>query len=64
MRDQTQTIHHPAQRNSPPIIEVDRVNLWYGDTHALKDVSFDLHPQEILAFIGPSGHRDAGNPPR
>lgn len=55
MRDQTQTIHHPAQRNSPPIIEVDRVNLWYGDTHALKDVSLDLHPQEILAFIGPSG---------
>lgn len=55
MLDQIETIHHAAHRNSPPIIEVDNVNLWYGDTHALKNVSFDLHPQEILAFIGPSG---------
>ncbi|MEO0914024.1 MAG: phosphate ABC transporter ATP-binding protein, partial [Pseudomonadota bacterium] len=38
-----------------PLIEVDRLNLWYGQTHALKDVSFDIHPGEILAFIGPSG---------
>lgn len=41
--------------NQPPLMELENVNLWYGDTHALKDVSFDLFPNEILAFIGPSG---------
>ncbi|MEM6481970.1 MAG: phosphate ABC transporter ATP-binding protein [Pseudomonadota bacterium] len=34
---------------------LENVSLWYGDTHALKDVSFALYPGEILAFIGPSG---------
>ncbi len=43
-------------RNAPPIMEISDLNLWYGDdTHALKDVSFDLYPSEALAFIGPSG---------
>ena len=47
--------HAAARRNSAPIIEVNDLNLWYEDTHALQDVSFDLHDSEILAFIGPSG---------
>lgn len=42
-------------RNQEPVIEVRHLDLWYGETHALKKVSFDLYPCEILAFIGPSG---------
>lgn len=45
----------PPLTNRPPLIEVDAVNLWYDDTHALRDVSFELFDSEILAFIGPSG---------
>lgn len=41
--------------NRAPLMVLERVNLWYGETHALRDVSFDLYPGEILAFIGPSG---------
>ncbi|MFP4273641.1 MAG: phosphate ABC transporter ATP-binding protein [Paracoccaceae bacterium] len=41
--------------NAAPIMRIMGVNLWYGATQALKDVSFDLYPGEILAFIGPSG---------
>ena len=41
--------------NAAPIMEITGLDLWYGDTHALCDVSFDLYPTEILAFIGPSG---------
>jgi len=41
--------------NNAPIMEIAGLNLWYEDTHALKDVSFDLYPSEILAFVGPSG---------
>ncbi|MEO0939623.1 MAG: phosphate ABC transporter ATP-binding protein [Pseudomonadota bacterium] len=44
-----------AQTNAAPLITVEGLNLWYGDKQALKDVSFDLYPNEILAFIGPSG---------
>jgi len=31
------------------------VNVWYGDKHAIKDVSIDVGQNEVLAMIGPSG---------
>ncbi|MEA2180437.1 MAG: phosphate transport system ATP-binding protein [Solirubrobacteraceae bacterium] len=31
------------------------VNAWYGDTHAIKDVSIDYAPNQVTAMIGPSG---------
>jgi phosphate transport system ATP-binding protein len=46
----------PGGDNAAPVMTVEELNLWYGDgTHALRDVTFDLYPREILAFIGPSG---------
>lgn len=52
----TPTIYHPSGRNVDPLIKVSDLNLWYEEgNHALIDVSFDLFPSEILAFIGPSG---------
>jgi len=43
------------RRNTQPILSVRNLSLHYGDKQALDDVSFDLYPNEILAFIGPSG---------
>ena len=34
---------------------VEKLNLYYGDFHALKNVSIDIPANEITAFIGPSG---------
>ena len=34
---------------------VENLNLFYGDFHALKNVSIDIPANEITAFIGPSG---------
>ncbi|MBN1333856.1 MAG: phosphate ABC transporter ATP-binding protein [Synergistales bacterium] len=31
------------------------VNLYYGDHHVLKDVSFDMNSRMVTALIGPSG---------
>ena len=36
-------------------ISVENVDLYYGDHHALKDVSIDIPEREITSFIGPSG---------
>jgi phosphate transport system ATP-binding protein len=50
------TVSHPAHRNSDPLITVRDLNLWYSaEVHALQDISFELYPNEVLAFIGPSG---------
>ena len=36
-------------------LAVSHVNLYYGDHHALKDVSIEIPEREITLFIGPSG---------
>ena len=37
------------------ILKAEDLNLWYGQNHALRDVSIDIPAHEITAFIGPSG---------
>ena len=38
-----------------PIITVRGLNLWYGQTQALKDIRIDIPEKSITALIGPSG---------
>ncbi|MDR2489749.1 MAG: phosphate ABC transporter ATP-binding protein PstB [Desulfovibrio sp.] len=38
-----------------PKFEIRRVNLWYNEFHALKDISMDIEEHMVTAFIGPSG---------
>ncbi len=33
----------------------EKVNAWYGQTHAIKDVSMTFRANEVTALIGPSG---------
>jgi phosphate transport system ATP-binding protein len=33
----------------------NNLNLWYGQKHALKDISLEIPEKEITALIGPSG---------
>ncbi|HKM22470.1 MAG TPA: phosphate ABC transporter ATP-binding protein PstB [Lachnospiraceae bacterium] len=36
-------------------IEIEKLNLFYGSNHALKDVDMNIRTNGITAFIGPSG---------
>ena len=37
------------------ILTAENLNLWYGDTHALKNVTLRIPDKSITALIGPSG---------
>jgi phosphate transport system ATP-binding protein len=37
------------------VMTVRSANVYYGDTHALKDVSLDIGRNQVVALIGPSG---------
>jgi phosphate transport system ATP-binding protein len=37
------------------ILQADKLNLWYGQNHALHDVDISIPEHEITALIGPSG---------
>lgn len=37
------------------VFNINKLNLWYGDHHALKDIDFPIIKKEVTAIIGPSG---------
>jgi phosphate transport system ATP-binding protein len=47
----------PGAQVSPerPKLEVKNLNAWFGQSHALKDISLSVAPRSVLAIIGPSG---------
>lgn len=53
------TVLFPQQEEAiappPPKISTRNLNVYYGDFHAIKDVSLDILPNHITALIGPSG---------
>lgn len=40
---------------APPCISIRDLNFYYGETHALKNVSIDFPDRQTTAMIGPSG---------
>jgi general L-amino acid transport system ATP-binding protein len=37
------------------IIQLNKVNKWYGDFHVLKDINFEVSEKEKVVICGPSG---------
>jgi phosphate transport system ATP-binding protein len=35
--------------------DINKLNLWYGDHQALKNINFPINKKEVTAIIGPSG---------
>ncbi len=40
---------------SPTILSIKSLNAYFGKTHIVKNVSFDVEHQDVVALIGPSG---------
>ncbi|HEY7648825.1 MAG TPA: phosphate ABC transporter ATP-binding protein PstB [Methylomirabilota bacterium] len=38
-----------------PMVEIERLSLWYGSKLALKDITMSVAKHRVTAFIGPSG---------
>lgn len=44
-----------AAQTRETMLEVKDVDLWFGGTHALDHVSFDIKAREVFGIIGPNG---------
>ena len=42
-------------RCKQPFMVAEDVNVWYGDNHAIRNVTLEIGKQEVIALIGPSG---------
>jgi len=45
----------PAVADAPVVFALDKLEVFYGSFRAVRDVSLEIHKNEITAFIGPSG---------
>jgi len=43
------------ENNTQSLIDMQNLNIYYGDTHAVKNVSMPIEENKVTAFIGPSG---------
>jgi branched-chain amino acid transport system ATP-binding protein len=46
---------HAAVPPRPPVLEAKGLSAGYGDLAAVRDVSFDVLPGQIMAVLGPNG---------
>jgi ABC-type branched-subunit amino acid transport system ATPase component/ABC-type branched-subunit amino acid transport system permease subunit len=54
--DRKHLVSHPPQRRSDaPLLEVDRINTFYGKSHILHDVSLTVYPGELVCLLGRNG---------
>jgi phosphate transport system ATP-binding protein len=44
-----------AVTGEPPLLVIEKLDAFYGQFRAVRDVSLSIHANEITAFIGPSG---------
>ncbi|GEO82763.1 phosphate ABC transporter ATP-binding protein PstB [Pararhodospirillum oryzae] len=49
------TAGQPRIKDRPVKVSVTDANVYYGDKHAIKNVSLDIAAREVTSFIGPSG---------
>ncbi len=45
----------PKPANNAPIIEIERLNKWFGDLHVLRDIDLRVQAGEKVVVCGPSG---------
>jgi ABC-2 type transport system ATP-binding protein len=41
--------------HSSPVLQVEKLNVYYGSFHAVSDVSFEVRAGEIFGLLGPNG---------
>lgn len=46
-------VHFKSQQKS--VYQTEKLNLWYGQVHALKNIDLSIGHKEVTAIIGPSG---------
>ncbi|WP_062234958.1 phosphate ABC transporter ATP-binding protein PstB [Fictibacillus sp. FJAT-27399] len=45
----------PNKENNPVALNIENLNIYYGDNHAVKEVNFSIEKNGVTALIGPSG---------
>ena len=50
----TATAARPAAATAP-LLKVEKLEAWYGESHVLHGVNFEVHPGEVVTLLGRNG---------
>jgi branched-chain amino acid transport system ATP-binding protein len=45
----------PIQARNAPLLKVDGLEAWYGESHVLHGITFDVMPGEVVTLLGRNG---------
>lgn len=45
----------PPEALNRPLLHVEKLQAWYGESHVLHDISFDVMPGEVITLLGRNG---------
>ena len=45
---------HTYDGSGGPLLTVSGLNAWYGESHVLHGVSFEVLPAEVVTLLGPT----------
>lgn len=51
----TQKKTQSVDKDKPIALNIENLNIYYGENHAVKDVNFSIEKNSVTALIGPSG---------
>ena len=49
------TVDHASAPSAAPVLSVRDLQAWYGESHILHGMSFDLYPGEVITLLGRNG---------
>jgi phosphate transport system ATP-binding protein len=55
MRSKDLPLTDMAVLDAPPVLQVENLNLYYGEKQALSDIQLTVRKNSVMALIGPSG---------
>lgn len=45
----------PLATTTSPLLHVEKLQAWYGESHVLHDINFDVMPGEVITLLGRNG---------
>src|SRR4051794_33606977 len=54
-RERAPAAELPRQRAQARAVQIESLNAWYGERHAIRELSLSFEPNRATALIGPSG---------
>jgi branched-chain amino acid transport system ATP-binding protein len=55
MAEAARKVDHMAASSAAPLLKVEKLESWYGESHVLHGIDFEVRPGEVVTLLGRNG---------